>query len=69
MIIFEGSGQNLPEFLKCQKKETESWLESPGAVLFRDFHIDGGVEIDDLARKLDYTPFNTYIPGIWSWDL
>ena len=64
MKIVEGDGQDLSDFLKSQQEDTKNWLESPGAVLFRGFHIEEGVEIDDLARNLGYIPFNTYIPGI-----
>ena len=64
MKFVEGNGQDLSDFLQSKQKETENWLEVSGAILFRGFHIEEGLEIDDLARKLDYTPFDTYIPGI-----
>ena len=35
-----------------------------GAVLLRGFHVPDAVELDEIARSLNFTPLDTYIPGI-----
>ena len=63
MKIIQGNGQDISVFIKSHQNDMKSYLESPGAILLRDFHCPTDVEVDDLSRDLGYIPSDTYIPG------
>ena len=63
MKIIHGNGQDISVFIKSHQNDMKSSLESPGAILLRDFHCPTDVEVDNLSRDLGYIPSDTYIPG------
>ena len=65
MEVVEGSGGDITSFLKTQQGDIDTHLlDGMGAVLLRGFHVPDAVELDEIARSLNFTPLDTYIPGI-----
>jgi len=62
MKIIHGNGQELSGFIEYNKTNVISYFNEFGAILFRGF--DSRVELDETARKMDFIPVDTYIPGI-----
>ena len=52
MKIIQGNGQDISVFIKSHQDDMKSYLESPGAILLRDFHCPTNVEVDNLSRDL-----------------
>ena len=62
MKIIHGNSQELSGFMECNKSDVLSYLNESGAILFRGF--ESNIELDEVARKMDFLPVDTYIPGI-----
>ena len=64
MEVVEGSGGDITSFLKTQQGDIDTHLlDGMGAVLLRGFHVPDAIELDEIARSLNFTPLDTYIPG------
>ena len=62
MKIINRNNEDLSKFLSKNKHHLTTDLVKNGALLFRGF--DSATELDELARNLNFSPINTYIPGI-----
>ena len=58
MKIIQGNGRDISVFIKSHQNDMKSYLESPGAILLRDFHCPTDVEVDKLSRDLGTPPWN-----------
>ena len=64
MELIDGKGENIYSFLENREHELTSHLAGVGSVLLRGFTVPPTLELDQIARNLRFTPFDTYIPGI-----
>ena len=63
MKIVRGNGKEISSYIQDNQTHITNALDTPGALLLRGFNTDG-IEIDDVARLIGFTPSHTYIPGI-----
>ena len=62
MKVIDRNNEDLSKFLSKNKQDLTTDLVKNGALLFRGFDL--AAELDELARNLNFSPINTYIPGI-----
>ena len=62
MKVIDRKSEDLPTFISKNKEHLAQDLVKNGALLFRGF--DSATGLDELARNLNFSPINTYIPGI-----
>ena len=62
MKVIDRKSEDLSKFISKNKHHLAQELVKNGALLFLGFK--SATELDDLARNLNFSPINTYIPGI-----